>query len=83
MKKIYEFLIAVSLLFFIEYVMMIIYTTFIETNISIESIFGKVFYTTIAFGLSGGFIFLLIKAYIQERKSKDIDKIKNDTIKLK
>ena len=69
MRRIYTFIIALSLLFLIEFVSTVLYTTFINPTVESGSLYGKIITYSIVFISVGGFLFALIYAYIKQKRT--------------
>ena len=68
MKMIINLFIALGLLFLVEFIMMLLYNLIVEGNITIETLFGKIFFVSLAVLFTGGFLFMIIKAQVQYMK---------------
>jgi len=68
MKMIINLFIALCLLFLVEFIMMLLYNLIVEDNITIETLFGKIFFVSLAVLFAGGFLFMIIKAQVQYMK---------------
>ena len=80
MKNIYKYLIAFALFILVEYLLMLLYLTFLDDTVSSGGIIGNIIGVTITFGSVGLFIFVLAKEYKKQRKlNKNLVK-ENDTI---
>lgn len=77
MKGLIQLLVAFVLFVLLEFLFMLLYNTFIQDTITIDTLFGKIFYTSIILVFGGGFLFMLIKAQILYMQKKPENK--NDT----
>jgi len=77
MKGLVQVLVAIALFFLVEFFFMILFNIFFRDTITIDGLFGKIFFTSIVVIFGGGFLFILIKAQILYMRKKP--EHKNDT----